>query len=202
MCTSEPATPRMDQGFSLVELLWALVLTGLLISSVGPCWIGLQKAGIGQSDRAIAVVQGRVASARLEQDLRQAGTRDVSFKADGPLLRCEPNEVVFIAKENADAPPKLLEWEVSSGKLMRRWGSCPVSRPQSITHSLYADNKSMIEGVASGAGFHYVLIDGAALSSVPADELYLVDKVQLEEKVVIPGGVLSAHLLASALVGR
>lgn len=203
MSTSESMAPNVEQGgFSLVELLWALVLTGLLLSSVGPCWIGLQRAGIGESDRAISVVQGRVASARLERDLSQACTRGISFTANGPLLKCEANEVVFVARDSAGGTSKIVEWEVSAGKLMRRWGTCPASRPQSVTHSLYADNKSMVEGMASGSGFHYMLVDGTSLNSVPVDELYLVDKVQFEGTVAVSGGGLSARVLASAPVGR
>ena len=181
MCTSEPAVllRRRDRGFTVVELLVGLTLALLLALGTAPMVLSLQAVGVAEGDRTVGALQGRVAAARLERDLRLASAGDSPFCCEGPILEASASQVVFLGHAYAADSTVLIEWEVAGTSLMRRWGPCPTQRPSTFTHSLYTDSKTMVSGLAPGARLSYKLC-GQLSSSVAEQDLWRVESVSLQ----------------------
>ncbi|MBC7294520.1 MAG: hypothetical protein H5T84_10565 [Thermoleophilia bacterium] len=102
----------------------------------------------------VKLLQAKVAAARFERDLRLASTQGCPFPVGGPLLAATPSQVVLLTRSQPGGQLELVEWEVVGQSLMRRRGPCPVEKPMVFPHSLYTDNKTMLEGVEPGTVFH------------------------------------------------
>ncbi len=193
-----------DRGFSLLELLLALAFTLCLAVAVAPVWASVQSRSIRDGDGAISLLQGRVAASRMERDLRLATAMSSAFAVDGPILQGSASQVVFLTGGSPGEPPAIVEWEIAGGALMRRKGACPAVGPVTFPHSLYPDNKTMLEGISAGASFSYD-VDGHDVGApVPPEDLSLVDRVVLKAQHSVPWdpkGVTSL-LSVSASVGR
>lgn len=206
MCTSERprsplAGPRLT-GFSLVELLVGLALASLLIAATAPLWVSLQRAGVEETDRTVFLLQQRVAAARLERDLRLAGARGCLFTTAGPVLEASASQIVLLVGSSADGPPILVEWEITRGALMRRWGPCPGCRPAEFTHSLYRDNKTVLEGLSGDSAFTYV-VDGVAVDGpVTGGELAAVQAAVLSMCVGGGGAGTTGEIATMGWIGR
>lgn len=191
-------------GFSLIELLLALALTLCLALAVAPVWASVQSRSVRDGDGVISLLQGRVAASRMERDLRLASAMSCPFKVDGPILQGSASQVVFLTTGSPGEPPAIVEWEVTGGALMRRKGACPATRPTAFPHSLYSDNKTMLEGIIAGASFGYSVGGVDAGAPVAPEDLSLVDLVALKVQHAVPwdrNGVVS-DLLVRASVGR
>jgi type II secretory pathway component PulJ len=136
-------------GLSLIELLLALALGLCLALAVAPLWTSFQALGARETDKTIWTLQARVAAGRLERDLRAATAEGCPFPVDGPVLQATSSQVVLLVRKDGSAAPILVEWELTAGALMRRWGPCPAQKPLTYAHSLYSDSKTMLEGIAS-----------------------------------------------------
>ncbi len=181
MSTSRDCRGRtsLSRGFTALELVVALALTALLAVCVAPLVLSLQKAGVSASDRTVSVTQGRVAAARLEMDLRMASCGDSDFAVEGPVLEATAKQIVFLGRTVAGVGPCLIEWEISGASLMRRWGPCPEVLPAAFAHSLYSDNKSMLEGLSANCGFSYEVAGALVSGTVPNGDLPWVEAVVL-----------------------
>jgi hypothetical protein len=189
-------------GFTALELLMGMALTVFLAVGVAPLVLSLQRASVLATDRAVAVAQGRVAVARLERDLRLAASGDSEFEMEGAILEATAKQVVFLGRSGATTGSCLIEWEIAGSSLMRRWGPCPNSLPAVFAHSLYSDNKSMLESLSSDSHFSYVVKGVSASGPISSSDLGWVEAV-----VFLAGGRDSAgewRTLASttARVGR
>lgn len=186
----------------MVELLVGLALALCLAAAAAPLWLSLERAGTQEGDRTVQWLQGRVAVARLERDLRLASAGGCLFAVSGPLLEAAADQVVFLERARPGAAPILVEWELVGGALMRRWGDCPATRPSSYRHSLFRDHKTMLEGVRAGSAFSYVIegvetsgpVIGAGLESVDAVILTVCADVEEERG--------SVRVATTARVGR
>ena len=191
-----------SEGFTALELLLGMALTVFLAVGVSPLVVALERADVTAGDRTVAVSQGRVAVARLERDLRLASSGDCGFAVEGPILEATAKQVVFLGHPGPAAGPYLQEWEISGSSLMRRWGACPSSLPSTFPHSLYADNKTMLEGLSSDARFSYV-VNGASVSgTVSKSDLAWVDAIVLYAAGRDSAGVWRAEVSTTARVGR
>ena len=208
ICTSETVRHRLfprvpgEDGFSLIELLLGLSLALCLALSLAPVWVSFQALGAREADDTVWALQGKVAGARLEKDLRQAGFQTCSFPAAGSVLQATDTQVVLLVASPGSQEPVLVEWELVGGSLMRRWGDCPATCPPTFAHSLYLDSKTMLENVDAGrSGFSY-RVAGREASEVAAADLGLVDGVSF--RVVERGGSAAgdAGVSAYARVGR
>ena len=186
----------------MVELLIGLALALCLATVAAPLWVSVERAGAREGDRTVQWLQGRVAVARLERDLRLASAGGCLFPVDGPILEATTGQVVFLGRTYADAAPILVEWELVGGALMRRWGDCPAGRPISYRHALFRDNKTMLEGVRAGSAFTY-LVDGTEIVG-PLDEsdLASVEAVVLTMRADVAGEMGSVSVETTARVGR
>jgi len=197
MCTF-----RKSHGFTIVEVLVALVLAVVLATAGGLLFLALTSRASAESDAVVSYLQGRVAVGRLERDLRLASAGGCLFATAGPILEASPSQIVFLRRHAGFEAPILVEWEIVSGALMRRWGTCPASRPTTFAHSLYRDNKTMLAGVKKSRGFSYLMENGTTVSQVSEAELLLVKSVQLDLQLSagnLPGPV---GVKAEARVGR
>jgi hypothetical protein len=189
-------------GFSAIELLLALALTICLAVAVAPLWLSLQRTGVREGDQTVRLLQARVAVARFEHDLRLASAAGSPFPLSGPMLEASPKQVVFLERPMVGAALVLVEWEIVDGALMRRRGLCPVARPLAFSHSLFADHKTMLEGVESGSAFSY-LADGSGLDlSQEGVDLTLVDGVVMDLLTTAEGASAPVRTTARGRVGR
>lgn len=143
-----------ERGFSLIEILVALVISLLLALAVAPLWFGLESSSAHAADRATVAGQSRVALARLERDLRTAVAEPLG-RADGAaILRATPREVVLLVR--AGSAVDVVEWEVVGGALMRRCGPWLTQDLASLSHSWYSDHKTMLQGLLQSTDFSYL----------------------------------------------
>jgi competence protein ComGC len=204
MCISSVAraSGRRSAGFTALELLVGIALTVLLALGVAPLVLSLQAAEVQEADRTVMMMQGRVAAARLERDLRMASAFGSSFSAEGPILEATPRQVVFVGRTGGKSGLSIIEWELSGSALMRRWGPSPGARPVSFGHSLYVDHKSMVEELADDAHLSY-LVNGVVVSGkVPATDLAGVEAVVICGSGRDTRGYWPAAVFATARVGR
>lgn len=171
-------------AFSLVELLVTLALALALMAAAAPLFVSLGQAAVREADDTIGSLQGRVAMARLERDLRIASAAGCPFAASGPVLEASPCQIVFLQPCSSDEPPLLIEWEiVAAGSLMRRWGTCPSTWPAAYRHTLYCDHKTMLEGLQFHSCFRYVMAGGPVLDSVEQGKAAFVEAVLFEATI-------------------
>jgi prepilin-type N-terminal cleavage/methylation domain-containing protein len=202
MSTSRTRSSRGCDGFSLVELLVGLALAALLAAATMPLWVSLQKSGVREADRTIHLLQQRVAVARLEGDLRLASGQGCRFVTTGPILDASGSQVVFLRPAPDESGPIIVEWEIVRGSLMRRWTDCPADRPATYRHSLYADNKTMLEEVGDATVFGYVVNGALRDGPIAPSDLASIEAVVLEQD---PGGDTASapiRMTATARVGR
>jgi hypothetical protein len=126
------------------------------------------------------------------------------FRTAGAILDARPSQVVFLSGGTADQPPAIIEWEISGSALMRRRGPCPESRPAAFPHSIYVDNKTMLEGLKPGGVFTYTVAGQTVEGVVSPEDLSLVDKVELKLVHAPPwdSAGLFSDLAVVAPVGR
>lgn len=184
MCTSRslPTSPLASRGFSLIELLVALALSLLVAAAVSTLWLRVQTTQVEAADRMQAHLAGRVVAARFEKDLRHATMENVGTTVTSSLLRADQKELVLLSVSQGGAA-KLIEWEFAGSSLMRRHGPWLGTVPARGQHSAYNSSKTMLEGVATNAGFGYS-IGGATVPQVEAADLDLVEEVSLSGRVV------------------
>lgn len=188
---------RGECGFSLLEVMLSISLALSLAVAVAPLWISLQQKGIGEADRAVQLLQGRVAAARFERDLRLCTAQGCTFATSGALLEADSSHLVFVTRGNAENAPILVEWEITHGSLMRRRGVCPANLPLSISNALFVDHKTMLERVQAGSKFTY-WTESANVQPETAADLAAVDRVVLS---VQSKGVSSAELVQMSITG-
>jgi hypothetical protein len=183
MCSTDSVScgsrqSQIGTGFTLVELVVGLALALCLALAVAPLWATLQSGGVKETDDTIRLLQGRVATVRLERDLRLASAGGCHFAVVGPVLEASASQVVFLERAPDGAAPLMVEWELSGRSLMRRWGSCPLERSTTVRHSLFDDNKTMLEDVQAGSAFSYV-VRGKVLGSVGSSDLDSISAVMI-----------------------
>jgi hypothetical protein len=195
-------TLRMEgPGFTALELLVGMSLAVLMMLGVAPLVTSLQAGGTREVDRTVVTLQGRVAVARLERDLRMATALGSYFGVDGAVLEATQRQVVFLGRTGGGSGLCLIEWEVVGATIMRRWGPCPARRPISFAHSAYVDNKSMLEGLAGDACFSYIVNGSMRAGALPESELAGVQYVVLRGSGHDMRGEWPSAIRATARVG-
>jgi prepilin-type N-terminal cleavage/methylation domain-containing protein len=145
-----------SHGFSLIELLVGLVLSLMLALAIAPLWTTASKLTVEGADRVMATFQARTAVARLERDLRLASALGGVGLECAPVVEADEHHLVVVTRSAANATPELVEWELVGGSLMRRrgpWAGIPAG---GVSHSLFNDHKTMLEGLAAGGSFAYL----------------------------------------------
>jgi hypothetical protein len=188
-------------GFTALELLVGTSLALMLILAVAPLATAMQAGGTREADRTIAVMQGRVAVARLERDLRMATAGNSNFAVEGPILEASSKQVVFLGVTGGSSGLCLIEWEVVGSTLMRRWTPCPATKPMSYSHALYVDNKSMLEGLAGDTRFVYLANGVMKSGNLRSCELASVQGLTLRGSGQDASGQWSSEICCEALVG-
>jgi hypothetical protein len=201
-CISRPRAKEWSGGFSAIELLIGLSLTVCLALTVCPLWTHIERAAAARTDMSVALVQSRVAVARLESDMRLSSAANCRFAAPGPILEASSSQVVFLEPAGAGMDPVLVEWEFSGGALMRRRGVCPVLRPVGFGHSLYLDHKTMLERLAPGGTFSYLVNGTTVAGPLPVSALAGVEAVILDARLRAVGGPGWIDVSTVAWVGR
>lgn len=192
-----------EGGFSFVELLVGLALILCISMAALALWRSVEATGGANGDRMVRLVQGRVAVARLERDVRLATAKACPFPVTGPVLRADKDQVVLLTRSNPTGELQLVEWEVVGENLMRRRGPCPPSLPASFVHTLYADNKTMLEGVTGESRLRYLAGGVEIYPPVPQSLLFEVDEVELVVRASVAGrSDACVDIVGGCLVGR
>lgn len=202
MSITSPTPAMREAGFTVVEVLVALALVLVISLGVFALWGTIERSGVESGDRMVTLIQGRVAVARLERDLRLASAQDAPFSTDGAVLDATPTQVVFLMRDDAASLPSLVEWELTGANLMRRKGACPAARPVAFAHNLYSDNKTMLEGLASGSELQYFIGGREVEPPLVAAQLSLVDEVRLRASTAPAGATRVAVVNGGCKVGR
>lgn len=189
-------------AFTVIELLVSLAIVAGLMGVIGSLLVAQQKACAAQADQTLLAMQISVAGGRLEKQLRLAGAGGCPFATETPILEASPSQVVFLERSATGSTPGLVEWEIVGGSLMRRWGACPTGRPLTYSHSLYNDNKTMLEGVIAGSRFRYLVRGTLSDGPVAYSDLPLVEAVVLDLRAVPAGGQGAVEATVSARVAR
>lgn len=202
MSTSRPCG-RGDGGFSLVELLVGLALVLCVSLAALALWRSVESTGVSNGDRMLRIVQGRVALARLERDVRLATAQTCPFASAGCILEATKDQVVFLTRSNSTGELQLVEWELAGRNLMRRRGPCPNSLPSGFSHALYADNKTMLESVSESSRFRYFVRGNEVLPPVDGCALFEVDEIELAARTFAADRPDSGvDIIGGCLVGR
>lgn len=208
--TRRPRPPRLaaelgtgrEGGFSLIEVVLGLTLALCLALGLAPVWVSFQALARDEGDRTVWAVQVRVAVARFERDLRQAGAGSCPFPSSGAVLYADETQVIFLSRAAGTGAPRVVEWELVNGALMRRWGPCPAVRPLSFRHSLYVDNKTMLEGVDTARSAFSYFLAGREADSGYGQEVALVDSILLSIAERASEADHGPAMTAHAAVGR
>jgi hypothetical protein len=167
-----------------------------------PLWVSLETVGAREGDRTVQSLQGRVAVARLERDLRLASAKGCPFTVTAPVLEASASQIVFLETPATGSSLLVFEWEIVGGALMRRWALCPAIRPAVYKHSLFRDNKTMLEGVEGGGAFAYV-VDGAVVAGpIAQSDLPRIEGVVLGLQVGDEMGKGTSEVGTTARVSR
>ncbi len=159
----------------------ALSLT--LMLGVAPLWISLQSAAAAAQDTSVAFGAWRVASARLERDLRGATIEGATDLGPNPLLQAGTSEVVFVTRDPRSGALEIVEWEVSGSSLMRRRRPWPGQLPTTLSHLAFSDHKTMLEGVSSGS-FTLISEYSTVAGSIYPQKAPAVDLVRFEATII------------------
>jgi len=172
-----------EGGLTLVELMVALALAVFLIAAIAPLVTSISRAGVDEADRTLHAVQARVAFARFEQDLRMAAGLGSPLPVASPILEATATRVVLLTRAEVGEDPLLVEWEIRGSSIMRRWGQCPNSLPDTFGTALFIDNKTMLEGLRSGSRFMFAA--GVAPLEPPLDDRDLMRIYRVALQLVI-----------------
>lgn len=191
-----------EAGFSLIELLLGLTLSVCLALGLAPLWVSFQSVAATEGDQMVWMAQARVATARLERDVRVAGFATCPFASSSIVLQAGPSQVVMLTRPPGSQTSLLVEWELVNGSLMRRWGACPALRPAAFPHSLYSDSKTMLENVDTARSLFAYRVAGRDVGQPGPADLSSIDRVEVRivEKAAPAGRAPSVR--AAALVGR
>ena len=162
---------RRQQGFTLVELLMALVLSSIFALALFAFFFsGVDSARTTES-QARAQSDGRTAIDRLARDIRQAISPDKGLTA--PVIALTPTSVeVYVDPSRAVAStiprPQRVRYSIVANQLVRE-AVDPVGAVAPFTYGAYAQPEILIEALQNGAtpAFVGVTRDGTTLPAAP-----------------------------------
>jgi prepilin-type N-terminal cleavage/methylation domain-containing protein len=188
----------VSHGFSLIELLVGLALSLMLALAIAPLWTTASKVTVEGADRVVATFQARTAVARLERDLRLASALGGVGLECAPVVEADEHHVVVVTRSAANATPELVEWELVGGSLMRRrgpWAGIPAG---GVSHSLFNDHKTMLEGLTAGGSFAYlsgarVLVGDATPERDAITDVVIQGAAVVGARADAPGALVPFH---------
>jgi type II secretory pathway pseudopilin PulG len=194
---------RRDVGLTLVELLTAMSLTGVLLAALASLFLGATKTTHGTQNRLEEINDGRVAISSMGRALRTAILPSQLFDVssdDTAFISAESNKLRFYA--NIDNPgnsvgPTKVTYEVTGGVLTQ---VTQIPNPFVPANPVYVycvpsptcptKTKVLARGVLTSSPiFRYYDSLGNALTGSPLsdDKLAAVDSVDVSVTVAKPG---------------
>jgi prepilin-type N-terminal cleavage/methylation domain-containing protein len=202
LCACFPAGSRTctSDGFTLTEMVVALALSIIIVSTVCSLWIGFVARNVDTQERLVSLQRWRVVTARLERDLRLATAEGLADRACAPILEATSGRVTLVTRSIDGAGIEIVAWEIIGGALMRRRSPLP-SDGSSPAVGVFVDSKTMLEGLRSGS-FRYG--SGAAVLEIApqSDVLSRIDTIELRCSIGVglQGG--GDNVAIVGLVGR
>lgn len=189
-----------SDGFTLLEVLVALVLSLVILLGTAPLWVTTVRTSVLSQELLVDVERWRVVSARLERDLRMASAAGIRGLGCVPLMEATPARLVLVTRSAEGREPEIVAWEFAGNSLMRR--RMPVPAGGSLpAMGGFRDNKTMLEGVGGGV-FSYSMGALALGTNVSTEDLMLVDAVAITCSVTAGGRARGVVVIGTAGLGR
>lgn len=162
---------RDQRGFTLTELLVAMILASIFATALFAFFFSGVDATRTHESQARAQADGRTALARLVREARQAISPDDGLTS--PVVVLSPTELVMYVDPSralaATTPrPHRVRWALVSGRLVRE-SAAPVGAVPPFTYNAYTGRQTMLERVQNGAAplFAASTSAGDALPATP-----------------------------------
>ena len=90
--TNEKRLPRNQRGFTLIEIMVALALSGMVMAGIAATYHFQARSYVTQSEVTDTVQSARAAIYFLERELRMAGA-DPTERSDASILQANANSM-------------------------------------------------------------------------------------------------------------
>ena len=179
------ARRRGQRGFSLIELMIGIALSGLLAGALFSFFSSSTEANRMHESQTRSQASARLALARLVGDVRQAaGPEDVA-----PVAAISANElIVYVDARRSNDPtlsalPSRVRYALESGSLVREVATPIVGAGGAISYAAaYSGRETMATGIVNAANavpvFAGVGTNGSA-TTVPADIAQVAVRIQV-----------------------
>ena len=184
------ARRRRAAGFTLVELVIAVALSGLFAAALFSFFESGTQASRTQERQARSQADARLAMSFITGDVRQAVGYPLGTGV--PLAALGATELVIYVDPRRSADPTLvpLPYRVRYalvGDDLVREQAAPVPAGGTLTYGAYTGRRTVADGVASGTGvpalFQGITASGPLAGSVPASQLG--DVIQIRVRLTL-----------------
>lgn len=178
---------RTESGFTLVEMLVAVVVLAAVLAGAYQALANMQTASVGASERLINLDEARILMATLTKDIRTAARPDPTAS---PFLYADPTKIQFYANINTTTGPQLVTVYIDGTKRLVEETIAPQGTPPDYTYPTDTTVTRVVgEWVAnSGAVFKFFRWNGdlGALEEVTnggapltADQMKQVEAIEV-----------------------
>lgn len=182
------ARRRSQSGFSLMELLMGIVLTGIFsLALYGFFFSGVDSARTHES-QARAQSEARLSIDRFAREVRQAVSPDDGLTA--PVISLSPTVIELYIDPSrvatATTPrPEKVRYSIVADQLIRE-SSAPVGTTWPFSYGAYAKRTVMVEDLQQGAvpAFRAITRQGVSLPATPA-ATQMRDIAQVSVRLVV-----------------
>lgn len=142
---------RSSGGFTLVELLLGIILSGIFGIALYAFFLSGLKTASSSEQQTIAQTDGRNLVDRLGRELRQAVSPDGGTTPQ--IASLSPSSIVFYADFNRTPGnpvprPKRVRYQIIGTDLVRD-SAAPVGATPPYTYGAYTDAETVVRGVSS-----------------------------------------------------
>lgn len=176
-----------NNGFTLVEIMVALALAGIVMASIYTAFLSQQRSYLAQEQVSVMQQNIRAGLNIMTQEIRMAGF-DPTGNADATISAATAGSITFSMDLNED------EDTVDSGEnitysLYTTDGVQKIGRKNPINNQAVAENIDQLE-------FYYTLADGTKTTTPSATEFAKIKSVQIS--ILAKAGRLDPNFTNSA----
>lgn len=146
-------TRRSQRGFTLVELLLGIVLSGIFGLALLAFFSSSRNQATTHENQAMSQSQARSALERITSELRQAISPDGGFTP--PVISLSPTAIEFYydgrrAASDLTIKPQRVRYRIVGTDLLRD-AQTPVGAAPPYSYSTYGPTVTVVSGIANGA---------------------------------------------------
>lgn len=177
-----------QRGFTLVELLMALVLSSIFSLALFAFFFSGVNAARTSESQARAQSDGRAAIDRISRDARQAISPDQG--ATAPVISLTPTSLEMYVDSTRTTTvtvprPQKVRYSIVSNQLIRETAD-PVGAAFPFTYGAYGASEVLVDKIANGAAaaFTATTADGTLLPATPT-ATQLRDAAQISIRLLV-----------------